>query len=43
MKHTIEMASCGIIYVPSSMKIGPGVQEIIRNSKVIGEDTQTAR
>jgi hypothetical protein len=26
----IEMASCGMIYVPSFMKIGAGVQAILR-------------
>jgi hypothetical protein len=30
MKYAIEMASCGMIHIPSLMKIGAGVQAIIR-------------
>jgi hypothetical protein len=30
MKYAVEMASCGMIYVPSFMKIGTGVQAILR-------------
>jgi hypothetical protein len=30
MKYTVEMASCGMIYIPSCMKIGTGVQVILR-------------
>jgi hypothetical protein len=29
-QYTIEKASCGMIYVPSFMKIGTGVQAILR-------------
>jgi F0F1-type ATP synthase alpha subunit len=28
MKYTVEMASCGMIYIPSFMKIATGVQAI---------------
>jgi hypothetical protein len=30
MKYTIEMASDGMIYIPSFMKIGSGIQVILR-------------
>jgi hypothetical protein len=30
MTYAIEMASCGMIYTPSFMKIGTGVQAILR-------------
>jgi hypothetical protein len=30
--YAVEMASCGMIYVPSFMKIGTGVQAILRFS-----------
>jgi hypothetical protein len=30
MKYTVEMASDGMIYVPSFMKIGLGLQVILR-------------
>jgi hypothetical protein len=30
MKYAIEMALCGIIYIPSFMKFGAGVQAILR-------------
>jgi hypothetical protein len=30
MKYAIKMASCGILYIPSSLKIGTGVQAILR-------------
>jgi hypothetical protein len=30
MKYTVQMVSDGIIYVPSFMKIGTGVQAILR-------------
>jgi hypothetical protein len=29
MKYTIEMASDGMTYVPSFMKVGPGMQVIL--------------
>jgi hypothetical protein len=29
MKNAVEMASDGIIYTPSSVKIGSGVQELL--------------
>jgi hypothetical protein len=32
MKHTVEMASDGMIYTPSFMKTGPDVQLISRLS-----------
>jgi hypothetical protein len=28
--YAIEMAACGVIYVPSFKKIGPGAQAILR-------------
>jgi hypothetical protein len=28
--YAVEMPSCGMIYLPSFMKIGTGVQEILR-------------
>jgi hypothetical protein len=30
MKYAVEVASCGMIYIPSFMKIGTGVQVILR-------------
>jgi uncharacterized protein YraI len=30
MMYAVDMASCGIIYAPSFMKIGRGVQAILR-------------
>jgi hypothetical protein len=30
MKYTVEMGSCGMIYIPSFMKIGTGVQANLR-------------
>jgi hypothetical protein len=30
MKHAVEMALSGVIYIPSFMKIGTGVQAILR-------------
>jgi hypothetical protein len=36
MKYAVEMGSCAVIYIPSFIKIGPGVQKLIRG------DTQTA-
>jgi hypothetical protein len=30
MKYTVEMASHGMIYIPSFMKIGSGIQVILR-------------
>jgi hypothetical protein len=30
MRHTVEMASDGMIYIPSFMKIGKGVQAILK-------------
>jgi hypothetical protein len=30
MTYAVEMSSCGIIYLPSLMKIATGVQEILR-------------
>jgi hypothetical protein len=29
--YTVEMASCGMIYLPSFVKIGTGVQAILRS------------
>jgi hypothetical protein len=37
MKHAVEMASSAVIYIPSLIKIGSGIQ------KTIGGDTQTSR
>jgi hypothetical protein len=28
--YTVEMASCGVIYLPSFMKTGTGVEAILR-------------
>jgi hypothetical protein len=28
--YAVEMASCGMIYIPGSLKIGTGVQAILR-------------
>jgi hypothetical protein len=30
MKYAVEMASCGIIYIPSYMKIDTGVQATVK-------------
>jgi hypothetical protein len=30
LKYAVEMAFCGMIYIPSFMKIGTGVQAILR-------------
>jgi hypothetical protein len=30
MKCAVEIASCGMIYIPSFMKIGKGIQAILR-------------
>jgi hypothetical protein len=30
MMHTVEMASCGIIYIPRFLKVGMGFQAILR-------------
>jgi hypothetical protein len=30
MKYTVEMTLCGVIYIPSFMKTGIGVQTILR-------------
>jgi hypothetical protein len=30
MKYTVEMASCDLIYIPRFMKIGIGIQAILR-------------
>jgi hypothetical protein len=30
MKYVVSMASCGMIYIPSIMEIGTGVQAIVR-------------
>jgi hypothetical protein len=30
MKYAVEMASCGMIYIPSFRKIGTGIQAILR-------------
>jgi hypothetical protein len=35
MKYTLEMGSDGVIYIPSFMKIGTGVQAILRFSSAI--------
>jgi hypothetical protein len=37
VKYHIELVSCAMIYIPSSVKIGSGVQTLI------GGDTQTHR
>jgi hypothetical protein len=31
MKHDVDMVSCGIIYVPSVMKICKGIQAVLRS------------
>jgi hypothetical protein len=30
MKYTVEMASCGMVYIPCLMKIGKDIQGILR-------------
>jgi hypothetical protein len=30
MQYAVEMASCGVIYIPSFMKTGAGVQGTLR-------------
>jgi hypothetical protein len=30
MKHAVEMGSGAMIYIPSLIKIGPGIQKLIR-------------
>jgi hypothetical protein len=30
MKYTVEMASCGMMWIPSFTKIGRGIQAILR-------------
>jgi hypothetical protein len=35
MKYAVEMGSCAIIYIPSFINIGSGIQ------KLIGGDTDT--
>jgi hypothetical protein len=30
MMYAVEIASCGMIYLPSSMQIGRGIQAILR-------------
>jgi hypothetical protein len=37
MKYPVEMGSGAMIYIPSFIKIGPGIQ------KLIGRDTKTRR
>jgi hypothetical protein len=37
MKYAIDMGSGAMIYIPSFMKIGPGVQKLLKR------DTQTHR
>jgi hypothetical protein len=37
MKYAVEMASGAMIYIPSSIKIGSGIQKLIKG------DTQTHR
>jgi hypothetical protein len=34
MKYAVEMVSCGMTYIPSFVKIGTGVQAIIRGCNV---------
>jgi hypothetical protein len=36
MKYTVEMALCGIIYIPSFMMIGSGIREIFKIKFVNG-------
>jgi Uri superfamily endonuclease len=41
MKYAVEMGSCAVIYIPSFIKIGSGIQKLIRRiHRHI--DTQTA-
>jgi hypothetical protein len=35
MIYGAEMASCGMIYLPSSMKIGTGVQAVLKLLKLL--------
>jgi hypothetical protein len=35
MKDTIEMGSGGVVYIPSFIKVGTGVQAILRFSSAI--------
>jgi hypothetical protein len=35
MIYVVEIASCGVIYIPSFMQMGRGVQEILRFSSAI--------
>jgi hypothetical protein len=37
MKHTVEMSSGAMIYIPSFIKIGSGIQKLMR------DDSQTQR
>jgi hypothetical protein len=30
MKYTVEMASDGMIYIPSFIKVGSGIQKLLR-------------
>jgi hypothetical protein len=32
MKYAVDMVSCGVIYIPSFMKSGAGIQAILRFS-----------
>jgi hypothetical protein len=32
MKYAVEMGSCGMIYIPSFIKIGSGIQKIHRDT-----------
>jgi hypothetical protein len=34
---SLEMASCGMIYIPNLIKIGSSIQKVVR------EDTRTAK
>jgi hypothetical protein len=47
MKYAVEMASCGMIYIPSFMKIGGGIQAILRfglcNLRCYGAGTTDGR
>jgi hypothetical protein len=36
MKHSIEIGSVVIIYIPSFVKIGPGNQKLTRNQRGTG-------
>jgi hypothetical protein len=41
MKYAVEMASGSVTYIPSFIKVGSGVQKLLRGGT--HADTQTAR